>query len=196
MKDYIVRASAANAQIRAFAAVTTELTEEARKRHETSPVATAALGRLLTGGAMMGSMMKNDTDMLTIQIKCSGPIGGLTVTADSKGNVKGYVHEPNVILPPKNGKLDVGGALGQGVMTVIKDMGLKEPYSGQTILQTGEIAEDLTYYFATSEQVPSSVGLGVLMEKDNTVRCAGGFIVQVMPFIEDEVLKIFRTSDL
>ena len=168
MKDYIVRASAANAQIRAFAAVTTELTEEARKRHETSPVATAALGRLLTGGAMMGSMMKNDTDMLTIQIKCSGPIGGLTVTADSKGNVKGYVHEPNVILPPKNGKLDVGGALGQGVMTVIKDMGLKEPYSGQTILQTGEIAEDLTYYFATSEQVPSSVGLGVLMEKDNT----------------------------
>ena len=188
MKDYIVRASAANAQIRAFAAVTTELTEEARKRHETSPVATAALGRLLTGGAMMGSMMKNDTDMLTIQIKCSGPIGGLTVTADSKGNVKGYVHEPNVILPPKNGKLDVGGALGQGVMTVIKDMGLKEPYSGQTILQTGEIAEDLTYYFATSEQVPSSVGLGVLMEKDNTVRCAGGFIVQVMPFISDEVL--------
>ena len=195
MKDYIVRASAANAQIRAFAAVTTELTEEARKRHETSPVATAALGRLLTGGAMMGSMMKNDTDMLTIQIKCSGPIGGLTVTADSKGNVKGYVHEPNVILPPKNGKLDVGGALGQGVMTVIKDMGLKEPYSGQTILQTGEIAEDLTYYFATSEQVPSSVGLGVLMEKDNTVRCAGGFIVQVMPFIEeywtlDVILKI------
>ena len=189
MKDYIVRASAANAQIRAFAAVTTELTEEARKRHETSPVAKAALGRLLTGGAMMGSMMKNDTDMLTIQIKCSGPIGGLTVTADSKGNVKGYVHEPNVILPPKNGKLDVGGALGQGVMTVIKDMGLKEPYSGQTILQTGEIAEDLTYYFATSEQVPSSVGLGVLMEKDNTVRCAGGFIVQVMPFIEDEVLN-------
>ena len=189
MKDYIVRASAANAQIRAFAAVTTELTEEARKRHETSPVATAALGRLLTGGAMMGSMMKNDTDMLTIQIKCSGPIGGLTVTADSKGNVKGYVHEPNVILPPKNGKLDVGGALGQGVMTVIKDMGLKEPYSGQTILKTGEIAEDLTYYFATSEQVPSSVGLGVLMEKDNTVRCAGGFIVQVMPFIEDEVLN-------
>ena len=99
------------------------------------------------------------------------------------------MHEPNVILPPKNGKLDVGGALGQGVMTVIKDMGLKEPYSGQTILQTGEIAEDLTYYFATSEQVPSSVGLGVLMEKDNTVRCAGGFIVQVMPFIEDEVLN-------
>ena len=184
-----MRAAAAGAQIRAFAAVTTELTEEARQRHGTSPVATAALGRLMTGAVMMGSMMKNPTDMLTIQIKCSGPIGGLTVTADSQGSVKGYVYEPEVMLPAKNGKLDVGGALGQGVMTVIKDMGLKEPYSGQTILQTGGIAEDLTYYFATSEQVPSSVGLGVLMEKDNTVRCAGGFIVQVMPFIEDDVLN-------
>lgn len=188
MKDYIVRATAANAQIRAFAATTTELVEEARVHHGTSPVATAALGRLLTGGVMMGSMMKNDTDVLTLQINCSGPIGGLTVTADALGNVKGYVNEPEVLLPPKNGKLDVGGALGQGILNVIKDMGLKEPYAGQTILQTGEIAEDLTYYFATSEQVPSSVGLGVLMEKNNTVRCAGGFIVQVMPFIEEEVL--------
>ena len=194
MKDYIVRAAAANTQIRAFAAVTTELVEEARQRHGTSPVATAALGRLLTGGVMMGSMMKNEEDMLTIQIKCSGQIGGLTVTADSRGHVKGYVYNPDVMLPPKNGKLDVGGALGQGVLTVIKDMGLKEPYSGQTILQTGEIAEDLTYYFATSEQVPSSVGLGVLMEKDNTVRCAGGFIVQVMPFIEDKVLEKLKQN--
>lgn len=189
MKDYIVRATAANAQIRAFAASTTELVEEARTRHNTSPVATAALGRLLTAGAMMGSMMKNPTDVLTLQVQCGGPIGGITVTADSKGGVKGYVHNPDVMLPPKNGKLDVGGALGPGFLNVIKDMGLKEPYSGQTILQTGEIAEDLTYYFATSEQVPSSVGLGVLMEKDNTVRCAGGFIVQVMPFIEEEVLS-------
>ena len=189
MKDYIVRATAANAQIRAFAASTTELVEEARTRHNTSPVATAALGRLLTAGAMMGSMMKNPTDVLTLQVQCGGPIGGMTVTADSKGEVKGYVHNPDVMLPPKNGKLDVGGALGPGFLNVIKDMGLKEPYSGQTILQTGEIAEDLTYYLATSEQVPSSVGLGVLMEKDNTVRCAGGFIVQVMPFIEEEVLS-------
>lgn len=188
MKDYLVRASAGNTQIRAFAAVTTELTEEARCRHQTSPVATAALGRLLTGGVMMGSMMKNPTDLLTLQIRCSGPIGGLTVTADSQGKVKGYVHNPEVMLPPKNGKLDVGGALGQGVLTVIKDLGLKEPYSGQTILQTGEIAEDLTYYFATSEQIPSSVGLGVLMEKENKVRCAGGFLVQVMPFVEEPVL--------
>lgn len=189
MEDYIVRATAANAQIRAFAASTTELVEQARQRHNTSPVASAALGRLLTGGVMMGSMMKNPTDILTLQVKCAGPIGGLTVTADSQGNVKGYVNNPDVLLPPKNGKLDVGGALGAGFLNVIKDMGLKESYSGQTVLQTGEIAEDLTYYFATSEQVPSSVGLGVLMEKDNTVKCAGGFIVQVMPFIEDEVLE-------
>ncbi|WP_461818542.1 Hsp33 family molecular chaperone HslO [Faecalimonas sp.] len=189
MKDYIVRATAGNGQIRAFAATTKEVVEKARQAHNTSPVATAALGRLLTGGGMMGSMMKNDTDMLTIQIKCDGPIKGLTVTADRHGNVKGYVENPNVMLPPnKQGKLDVAGALDLGVLSVIKDMGLKEPYVGQTILQTSEIAEDLTYYFATSEQVPSSVGLGVLMEKDNTVKQAGGFIVQVMPFVEEEVL--------
>ena len=188
MKDYIVRATAGNTQIRAFAAVTTNLVEEARVHHQTSPVATAALGRLLTGGVMMGSMMKNDTDMLTIQIQCSGQIEGLTVTADSKGNVKGYAFNPDVMLPAKNGKLDVGGALGQGVMTIIKDMGLKEPYVGQVGLQTGEIAEDLTYYFAASEQVPSAVGLGVLMNKDNTVRQAGGFIVQVMPFAEEATI--------
>ncbi|MBO5460330.1 MAG: Hsp33 family molecular chaperone HslO [Ruminococcus sp.] len=188
MNDYIVRATAGNAQIRAFAATTKNLVETARQHHGTSPVATAALGRLLTGGVMMGSMMKNPTDVLTVQIKCSGPVQGLTVTGDAMGRIKGYIENPEAMLPAKNGKLDVGGALGQGVMTVIKDMGLKEPYSGQTILQTGEIADDLTYYFATSEQVPSSVGLGVLMEKDNTVRCAGGFIVQVMPFIEESVL--------
>ena len=187
--EYIVRATAANHQIRAFAATTRDVVETARQRHNTSPVATAALGRLLTGGAMMGSMMKNDKDMLTIQIKCEGPIKGLTVTADMHGNVKGYVENPDVMLPPNSkGKLDVAGALDLGVLSVIKDMGLKEPYVGQTILQTSEIAEDLTYYFATSEQVPSSVGLGVLMEKDNTVKQAGGFIVQVMPFIEETVL--------
>lgn len=189
MTDYIVRATAANNQIRAFAATTKETVEAARQAHNTSPVATAALGRLLTGGAMMGSMMKNDSDMLTIQIKGDGPIGGLTVTADSKGNVKGYVEHPEVILPPNaQGKLDVAGALGIGLISVIKDMGLKEPYVGQTILQTSEIAEDLTYYFATSEQVPSSVGLGVLMEHDNTVKQAGGFIVQLMPFVDDDVV--------
>ena len=189
MKDYIVRATAANNQIRAFAATTRDVVETARQAHNTSSVATAALGRLLTGGAMMGTMMKNEKDLLTIQIKCEGPIKGLTVTADVNGNVKGYVENPDVMLPPsKAGKLDVAAALDLGVLSVIKDMGLKEPYVGQTILQTSEIAEDLTYYFATSEQVPSSVGLGVLMEKDNTVKQAGGFIIQVMPFVEDAVL--------
>ena len=184
MKDYIVRATAANGQVRAFAAITRETVEEARQHHGTSPVATAALGRLLTAGTMMGSMMKNETDMLTLQVRGDGPIGGITVTADSKGDVKGYVENPDVMLPPKNGKLDVGGAVGIGLLQVIKDMGLKEPYSGQTILVSSEIAEDLTYYFANSEQVPSSVGLGVLMEKDNTVKTAGGFIIQMMPFAE------------
>ena len=189
MKDYIVRATAGEGQVRAFAATTRELVEEARGRHNTSPVATAALGRLLTAGTMMGSMMKNDTDVLTLQIKADGPLAGITVTADANGNVKGYVENPDVVIPPKNGKLDVGGAVGIGLLNVIKDMGLKEPYVGQTILVTSEISEDLTYYFANSEQVPSSVGLGVLMNKDNTVRCAGGFIVQVMPFVTDEVLN-------
>ena len=191
MKDYIVRATAADSQVRAFAITSGELVEEARKRHNTSPVATAALGRLLTGGAMMGSMMKNETDVLTVKVRGNGPLEGITVTADSHANVKGYVENPDVMLPPKNGKLDVGGAVGIGIMQVIKDMGLKEPYVGDTMLVTSEIGDDLTYYFASSEQVPSSVGLGVLMEKDNTVKCAGGFIIQMMPFAkEDTVAKI------
>lgn len=190
MADYIVRATAANNQIRAFAATTRDLVEEARSAHNTSPVATAALGRLLTAGSMMGSMMKSEKDLLTLQIKCSGPIEGLTVTADASGNVKGYVFNPNVMLPPnEKGKLDVGKALDLGVLNVIKDMGLKEPYVGQTHLVSGEIAEDLTYYYATSEQVPSSVALGVLMNKDNTVRCAGGFIIQLLPFAEESVIS-------
>ena len=190
MSDYIIRATAADNQIRAFAATTKELVEYARAVHNTSPVATAALGRLLTAGTMMGSMMKGEKDLLTLQIKCSGPIEGLTVTADSSANVKGYVYNPNVMLPPNSkGKLDVGRALDMGVMSIIKDMGLKEPYVGQTHLVSGEIAEDLTYYFATSEQVPSSVALGVLMNKDNTVRQAGGFIIQLMPFTEERVIS-------
>jgi len=189
MNDYIIRGTAANDQVRFFAAYTKDVVETARQKHNTSPVATAALGRLLTAGAMMGSMCKNDSDVITLQIQCSGPIGGLTVTADSKANVKGYVNNPDVMLPPsKEGKLDVGKALDLGVLTVIKDIGLKEPYSGQTHLVSGEIAEDLTYYFAASEQIPTSVALGVLMNKDNTVRQAGGFIIQLMPFTPDEVV--------
>jgi molecular chaperone Hsp33 len=190
MSDYIVRATAANAQIRAFAINSKELVEEARRIHDLSPVMCAGLGRFLTAGAMMGSMLKGENDMLTLQIHCDGPARGLTVSADACANVKGAVLEPQVMLPPNAlGKLDVGGAIGTGILSVIKDMGMKEPYVGQTQLQTGEIAEDLTYYFATSEQVPSAVGLGVLMEKDNTVRQAGGFIIQLMPFAEDDTIN-------
>lgn len=188
-KDYIVRATAADHQLRAFAVTSKDIVEKARAIHNTSPVATAAIGRLLTAASMMGSMMKGEKDVLTLQIECGGPIGGITVTADSNADVKGYVNNPNVILPPNaQGKLDVSGALGPGFLNVIKDIGLREPYNGQTHLVSGEIAEDLTYYFATSEQVPSSVGLGVLMDKDNHVRQAGGFIIQVMPDTDDEVI--------
>lgn len=195
MTDYIIRATAADAQIRAFAATTRELVEYARNVHQTSPVVTAALGRLLTAGSMMGIMLKGEKDLLTLQICGDGPVGGITVTADSEANVKGYARQPQAMLPPNAaGKLDVGGAVGQGYLRVIKDMGLKEPYVGQTVLQTGEIAEDLTYYFANSEQVPSCVGLGVLMEKNNTVRQAGGFVIQLMPFAADEVVEALENN--
>ena len=188
MKDYIVRATAANGQVRAFAATTKDVVETARKDHNMSPIATVALGRLLTGGAMMGTMMKNYTDVLTIQIKGNGPLGAMTVTAEPDGHVKGCVANPQAMLPLKDGHMDIAGAVGIGVLSVIKDIGLREPYVGDTILITSEIADDLTYYFATSEQVPSSVGLGVLMNKDNTVREAGGFIIQLMPNASDEFI--------
>ena len=191
MEDYLVRAIAANGQVRAFAAYTKNTVETARQAHNTSPVVTAGLGRLLTAGAMMGSMMKGDRDVLTIKAERSGPVGHYLVTADSKGNVKGYAANPNVILPANAaGKLDVGGSLGVGLLTVIKDLGLKEPYTGTCELVSGEIAEDLTYYFASSEQTPSSVGLGVLMTKDNTVNVAGGFIIQLMPDATEETISI------
>lgn len=189
MKDYIVRATAANAQIRAFACYSKETVETARAHHNTTPVATAALGRMLSGAAMMGAMLKGEKDVLTLQIHADGPLQGVTVTADAFGHVKGYVNNPYVELPLNaKGKLDVAGAVGAGFMNIIKDLGLKEPYVGQTVLQTGEIAEDLTYYFATSEQVPSSVGLGVLVGRDYQVAQAGGFIIQLMPFADDKVI--------
>lgn len=190
MMDYIVRAAADNEHIRAFAATTREMTEKARVAHNSSPVVTAALGRLLTAGAMMGITMKGDNDILTLQVKGNGAMQGLTVTADSKGHVKGYPVEPLVLLPPRetDHKLDVSGALGRGTLRVIKDLGLKEPYVGEVDLVTSEIAEDLTYYFAQSEQTPSSVGLGVLMNKDNTVKEAGGFIIQLMPDVSDATI--------
>lgn len=188
--DYIVRATAANHQIRAFAISSTNTIEEARQRHNTSPIATVALGRLMSAGAMMGTMMKGDDDIITIQIKGDGPIGGLTVTADAKANVKGYVNHPEVMLPLNSaGQLDVEKALGIGVLSVIKDIGLKEPYVGDTILVTSDVTQDITYYFATSEQVPTSVGLSVIMSKDNTVKSAGGFIIQLLPDASEEIIS-------
>lgn len=195
MKDYIVIATAANHQIRAYAATTKEMVEKARQVHHTSPVASAALGRTLTAGAIMGSMLKGETDIITLQIRGDGPLKGLVVTADSKSNVKGYVYEPEVDLPlNKIGKLDVSKALGNGILSVIKDIGLKEPYIGQTHLVSGEIAEDLTYYFANSEQVPSSVGLGVLVDVDYSIKQAGGFIIQLLPDAEEEVIQALEKN--
>ena len=189
-KDYMIRAVAADAQIRAFAITSRDLTETARKAHNTSPIATAALGRAMSGALMMAEMLKGPRDLLTIQIDGDGPMQGLVVTADNQGHVKGYVKNPHVILDPNaQGHLNVGGAIGQGTLTVIRDMNLKDPYIGQIPLVTGEIAEDLTAYYAQSEQIPSAVGLGVLMNKENTVRRAGGFVVQLMPFAEDEVIS-------
>ncbi|MCI9487739.1 MAG: Hsp33 family molecular chaperone HslO [Lachnospiraceae bacterium] len=187
--DYIVRATAAGGSVRAFAVTSKNLVEEARRRHDTSPAATAALGRLLTAGAMMGAMMKGEKDVLTLRVKGDGPIGGITVTANSRADVKGTVINPQVLLHARaDGKLDVAGAVGKGTLTVIRDIGLKEPYSGQIDLVSGEIAEDLTYYYALSEQTPSSVALGVLMNRENTVRQAGGFIIQLMPEAEEDVI--------
>lgn len=189
-KDYMVRATAMDGEIRAFAVTSKDTVETARQIHDTYPTATAALGRLLSAGLMMGADMKDDDDLITVKIDCQGPIKGLLATADRNGHVKGYVSNPAVDLPPNDkGKLDVGGALDLGVLSVIKDIGLKEPYIGQTILITGEIAEDITYYYATSEQIPSSVALGVLMNKDNTVRQAGGFMIQLMPGAGDDTAE-------
>ncbi len=186
----MIRAIAAGGQVRAFAADTRETVEYARAAHNTSPVVTAGLGRLLTAGSMMGSMMKGERDVLTLKAEGSGPVGHYLVTADSHGNVKGYAANPDVILPANAaGKLDVAGSLGVGLLTVIKDLGLKEPYTGTCELITGEIADDITYYFATSEQTPSSVGLGVLMTKENTVNVAGGFIIQIMPDATEETIS-------
>lgn len=189
-RDEMIRAVAADAQIRAFAVTSRDLTEEARRAHNTSPIATAALGRAMSGALMMADMLKGEKDLLTIQIDGDGPMQGLVVTADNHGHVKGYVKNPSVILMPnKAGHLNVGGAIGRGTLTVIRDMGLKDPYTGQIPLVTGEIAEDLTAYYAQSEQIPSAVGLGVLMNRENTVRQAGGFVVQLMPFAQEEVVK-------
>lgn len=193
MDDYILRATAADGLIRAFAATTKNTVQTARAIHNTTPVASAALGRLLTAGAMMGTMLKGEKDLVTLQIKGDGPIEGLLVTADSKGRVKGYPFNPNVDIPPKSPvKLDVGGAVGKGHLTVIKDLGLKEPYVGKTELVSGEIAEDLTYYYAKSEQIPTAIALGVLVDTDTSIKAAGGFIIQLMPGATLEVATMLE----
>ena len=195
MKDTLVRAIADNAQIRAFAVRTTDMTETARRAHDTSPVVTAALGRLMSGAAMMGSMLGEEDELLTLQVDGDGDVGGLVVTADGHGSVKGYAKNPQAMCPASAaGKLDVGRIVGRGYLTVIKDMGMEEPYNSRIELVTGEIGDDLAQYFVSSEQIPSGVGLGVLMNKDNTVRCAGGFIIQLMPFASDECVARLEQS--
>lgn len=189
MSDYIVRATAGDGSIRAFAATTRELVQHAREIHHTSPVASAALGRMLTAGAMMGSMLKGEKDLVTLQLRGDGPLQGMVVSADSKANVKGYVFNPNADVPDLlPGKLNVGGAIGEGYLSVIKDIGMREPYAGKIKLVTGEIGDDLTYYFAQSEQTPSAVGLGVLVETDTSIRRAGGFIIQLLPDATEETI--------
>ena len=200
MTDKIIRATAAQEYIRAFAVDSTEMVAQAREIHKTFPVVTAALGRLLSAGAMMGSMMKGDDDLITLTVKGDGPIGSITVTADSHGNVKGFPGNPSVDIPPREDpvsgavKLDVGGAIGQGILTVSMDLGLKEPYNGQVELQTGEIGEDLAYYFTVSEQTPSAVALGVMIGKDSSVLHAGGFIIQLMPDAQEEVIAALEAK--
>lgn len=195
MSDYIIRATAAGETVRAFAIRSTELTAKAREIHRTFPVVTAALGRLLSAGAMMGSMMKGENDKLTLMMKGDGPIAQLTVTADGHGHVKGFPANPSVDIPLKRaGKLDVGGAIGKGTLTVIMDLGLKEPYNGQVEIQTGEIGDDLAYYFTVSEQTPSAVGLGVMVDTDSEVKHAGGFIIQMMPDVAEETIEAIEAK--
>lgn len=191
MEDYLVRATAAEGQILALVARSTGLVEEARNLHQTSPTATAALGRVLTGAALMAATLK-EGQSLTVRVLGDGPLGSIIAVA-RPGVVKGYVAEPQAEVPLKpEGKLDVGRAVGQGVLYLTKDLGLKEPYNGSVPLLSGEIAEDLAYYFTVSEQKPSAVGLGVLVEPDGRVRAAGGYLLQLLPDAREEVAEILE----
>jgi len=195
MPDHIVRATAANNTIRILIADTTELVQESANIHNTSPLATAALGRLLTGVSLMGQMLKSENDTISIQIKGDGPIEGLMAISDRNSNVRGYVNKPLIDLPPRDdGKFDVGGAVGKGILTVVKDFGMKEPYVSQIELVSGEIAVDLTYYFASSEQTPSVVALGVLINPDLSVAHAGGYIFQLLPDAEDSTISYIENT--
>lgn len=189
MGDYLVRAIGYNGQVRAFATRTTDTVAEAQRRHKTWPVVSAALGRTMTASVMMGAMLKGD-DKITVKIEGNGPIGPIVVDADAKGDVRGFVTNPHVHFELNDhGKLDVRAGVGhEGALTIVKDLGMRDMFSGQTPIISGEIAEDFTYYFAVSEQVPSSVGLGVLVNSDNTILAAGGFIIQVMPGCEEETI--------
>ncbi|WP_107943711.1 MULTISPECIES: Hsp33 family molecular chaperone HslO [Metasolibacillus] len=195
MKDYLVRAIGFNGQVRAFAVRTTETIGEAQRRHSTWPTASAALGRSMTAAVMMGAMLKGD-DKLTVKIEGDGPIGPIIIDSDANGNVRGYVTNGQVHFDlNEQGKLDVRRAVGtEGALTIVKDLGLRDMFSGQTPIVSGEIAEDFTYYFATSEQVPSSVGLGVLVNPDNTILAAGGFILQLMPGCEEETIDAIEAQ--
>ncbi|PKM59213.1 MAG: Hsp33 family molecular chaperone HslO [Firmicutes bacterium HGW-Firmicutes-4] len=193
MPDYVLKATAGNGQIRVFAATTQGLAETARRLHQTSPVVTQALGRLLTAGSLMGSMMKNADELITLKIAGEGPLSGLLVTADAKGNVKGYPYV-NDLHDTMESPLPVSKAIGGGALNIMKDIGLKEPYVGYSPLISGELAEDLTYYYAQSEQIPTSVSLGVLLNNDGTVRQAGGFIIQLMPDTDDEVIDALEAA--
>ncbi|WML35870.1 Hsp33 family molecular chaperone HslO [Clostridium sp. OS1-26] len=192
MKDKIVRATAQNGDIRIIAAITTNLVNEGVKVHNCAPTAAAALGRMLTAGSLMGAMLKSESDSITLKISGGGEAQGVVVTAHSDGHVKGYIGNPQADLPPnEKGKLDVSGIVGKnGNLFIIRDMGLKEPYVGQVPIYTGEIGDDLAYYFTVSEQTPSAVGLGVLVDKDLSVSAAGGFIIQMMPGANELVADI------
>ncbi len=193
MSDIIVRGQSTDGAIKIFVAQTTDLVNDAQKIHNTFPVATAALGRTLTAIAIMGQNLKNDTDSITVQFRGDGPLGNIVAITDSKSRVRGYVVNPFVDLPRKeNGKLDVGTAVGQGQLNVVYDLSLKEPYSGQVPIVSGEIAEDLTYYFAKSDQIPTAMGLGVLVGTDGQAECAGGFMIQLMPEATEEVAGIIE----
>lgn len=182
MGDYVVRGVDKDKNFRFFGSITKDIVQQAFENHVTSPVVTAGLGRTMTAVAMMSQMLKNEKDRVSVNIKGDGPIEGVIVEASSNGDIKGYPYNPVVdIALNDEGNLDVSAAFGNAVMTVMKDLGLKEPYVGQTILVSGEIAEDFTYYFATSEQTPSAVGLGVLVDVDYSVKQSGGFIIQVLP---------------
>ena len=189
MSDYLIRAIAFDGKVRAFAANTTDTVAEAQRRHNTWPVVSAALGRSMTGAVMMGAMLKGE-DKITVKIEGNGPIGPMIIDSNALGEVRGYVTNPHVHFDlNEHGKLDVRAGVGnEGTFTVVRDVGLRDMFSGQTAIVSGEIAEDFTYYFAASEQVPSSVGLGVLVNPDNTVLAAGGFIVQLMPGCDEETI--------